>query len=245
MHVTKIRGKLVKADLGEWEGKTYGEILVETDGERVKIQYPRGSEFEVPEVGSIIEVEYSGDLLPKLEAISLIERPVRQPTQTTATEPLQEVSESSSYASGVSRILSRFGITKEPLYWLLMLVMVYLGYQLVNMGYYISGFWFNSSWLNSVRDVFSPLSIGVGLFSIVAGFLLLVNKPRLPKMLSLTLAFLASLVGTLVWSGLANSDLLIGDEIRFANIHAGIGVLCIILAMIIYFTRFRGKQMYS
>lgn len=239
--MTIIRGKLLKVDLGEWAGKVYGDILIETDDERITIKYPRGSEFELPEVGSTIEVEYSGDSIPTLETISLIERPVKRATNTTVTLPMQEVSESSSGPSEDSRIVSRFGITTEPLNWVLMLVMVYFGYQLFSMGDTISYFWFSMEWLNSMRDVFSPLCISVGIFSMIVGFLLLVKYPKLPRVISLTLAFLASLSGTLTWSGLAISGLLINDEIQFANIHAGIGVLCIILVIIIYFTRSEGK----
>jgi hypothetical protein len=70
----KISGRVIGVDVGEWAGFTAGVIYLQRDdGERFELRYTRNTSGSIPDVGSEIIGEYTGEhihTLIKLEQLS-------------------------------------------------------------------------------------------------------------------------------------------------------------------------------
>ena len=70
---TTTSGILIREEIGEWAGFISGRLTVKTrDGERADFQFGRESRGEIPKIGSMVEIQHSEGILPRIHEIRLV-----------------------------------------------------------------------------------------------------------------------------------------------------------------------------
>lgn len=233
-----IQGKLVKIDMGEMEGKPYGEIFIFNETGKIGLRYPLGAEIELPEIGSTVEAEFSGKSLRTLERITLISLPVK--IDTTIPTPVKKPEKPDSNPDAFwKKSYMGFGISTRPLDWLVMIGLVSMGIILYNLGDIMAYWYFYPESINLVRDLYISLSFSSSVIMIISGIFLVITKNRILGILSMLIALGAGVICTLFWSSILTTELLMYDEEQIVEIYSIVTILITILSFIgiLYYAR--------
>ncbi|MHA2425427.1 MAG: hypothetical protein ACXAEF_11615 [Candidatus Thorarchaeota archaeon] len=73
----EVEGVVIGKDFGSWAGFTSGRITIRTkDSTRIKFRYGQCSIGEEPDIGDLVEIEYTGTELFEISSISILKRQV-------------------------------------------------------------------------------------------------------------------------------------------------------------------------
>jgi hypothetical protein len=213
----EITGSLESTDLGEFEGKIYGDITIRT-GEGIQVlKYPLGAKIDLPDRGSFVSVRYSDDS-NKIIDIAVIEQ--KNTDEETEIAP-PRVEERPS-----------FRISRNPLNWMFALVIGFLGVQMGYLASLLTHWSYYPESINSVRDTYILITTGLCILSIASSISLVIALRPLANLTSLIFAFGCSTIISFVWGALSTSPLLVSEEKQVAMLYATIadallvGLIC-------------------
>ncbi|MFW9768408.1 MAG: hypothetical protein ACFFF9_07940 [Candidatus Thorarchaeota archaeon] len=71
---TITSGILIGHEIGEWAGFVSGRLTLKTiSGERADFQFGKESRGEIPKIGSLVEIEHTRGILPRIHEISVVD----------------------------------------------------------------------------------------------------------------------------------------------------------------------------
>ncbi|MFW9927217.1 MAG: hypothetical protein ACFFDM_10680 [Candidatus Thorarchaeota archaeon] len=74
IEATITSGILIGHEIGEWAGFVSGKLTIKKkDGERADFHFGRESRGMIPKIGSLVEIEHTGSVLPKIDEIKIID----------------------------------------------------------------------------------------------------------------------------------------------------------------------------
>lgn len=220
----KIRGKLVKIDMGEMEGKSYGDIHIASERGNIVLRYPLGAEIDLPEIGSVVEVEFSGQAIRTLVNLTLISLPEK--IDKTIPLPTKEPAKPERYPNAFwNKSYMGFGISTKPLAWILMIGFVCMAAILYSLGNTMTHWYYTPDWFNLIRDTHVSLSYGSALIALVCGILVGITKQKNLSTAASILAIFAGVITALFWSSLLSSELLVQSEEPFAELYFYVSIL--------------------
>jgi hypothetical protein len=223
-----IRGILTKIDLGEVDGKVYGDIRIETEEKSYQIRYPLGSEIGLPRVGSEVEAEVSGEQLLRLERLTVLQPPREAPAAAVpavvSVEEEYTVDLEPSETEALAQETREFGVSRNPVDWVLFGIAVVQAAVMINLGEFLTHCTYYPEYINSIRDTYILTSFGLGVLVLLLGASLVLTVGRLPTMVSLGLSLLAGTLSAFFWSTLVSGPLLMYDEEQLAEAYMWLGV---------------------
>ncbi|MGY5880213.1 MAG: hypothetical protein RTV31_08180 [Candidatus Thorarchaeota archaeon] len=226
-----IRGKLVKRDLGEIEGKPYGDIHVETESGNIVLKYPLGAKIDLPEIGSTIEVEFSGESIRTLEKLTLVSLPEKIDTQILIASKKEKPP--ARYPNAFwNKSYMGFGISTNPLDWIIMIALLVMGVIFYTFGDAMTYWTYSIDRLNLVKDTYIGLSFSLAGLVIVCGVIIGITKGKNLSTIASFLALFSGVAAASFWSSIQTSDLLITPEDAFAELYFYVCILIAILAFL-------------
>ena len=223
-----IRGKLVKIDMGEMEGKSYGDIHIANEDGTTVFRYPLGAEIDLPELGSTVEAEFSGELIRTLEKLTLISLPEKIDTKIPVLPKKPE-----RYPNAIwNKSYIGLGISTRPLDWIIMIGLVSIGVILYNLGNTMTHWYYTPDRFNLIRDTYVILSFRSALIVLFCGILVGVTKQKNLSTVTSILAMIAGAISALFWSSLLSSELLVRSEEPFAELYFYASILLSFLSLI-------------
>jgi hypothetical protein len=242
---TIIRGILTKIDLGEVDGKAYGDIRLETEEKSYQIRYPLGSEIDLPRVGSEVEAEVSGEQLLRLERMTVLQPPRDAPAapvpwvasaEREYTDYSVDLEPSETRASAKEE--REFGISRNPVDWVLFGITIVQAAVMTNLGEFLTHCTYYPEYINLARDTYIFASFGLGVLVLLLGASLVFTVGRNATVASLVLALLAGMLSAFFWSTLVSGPILTHDEEQLAKAYVWLGVALVVLSFVglLYFT---------
>jgi len=208
-----IRGKLVKIDMGEMEGKPYGDIHIAS------------------ERGNIVEVEFSGNAIRTLEKLSLISLPEKIDTTIPVTPKQSDKPERFPNAIWNKNYMG-LGISTKFLDWIIMIGLVSMGVILLHTGDFLSHCYYWPETINFVRDSYVTMSFGSAIIMLICGISVGVTKQKTLSTIATTLAMIAGIISFLYWSSILTTELLVQSEEPFAELYFYVSILISLLSFI-------------
>jgi hypothetical protein len=91
----RIIGRVIDVDIGEVSGIKYGDIkIVSQDGREIRFKYSKDSEGDIPPIGSIVEIIYSSDPLPRIITIRISKSAAIMPSPLRTVSPKRNILDS-------------------------------------------------------------------------------------------------------------------------------------------------------